>query len=88
MEPHILRCFVGTVSMPVCCYIWDQGLMLGSFDKMIPNFAITIMLLLRDQLLASPTTQQLERTIAAQQHNYGAENPSSSRNNIYEQSTD
>ena len=46
-------------------YIWDQGLMLGSFDKMIPNFAITIMLLLRDQLLASPTTQQLERTIAA-----------------------
>ena len=65
MEPHIMRCFVGTVSMPVCCYIWDQGLMLGSFDKMIPNFAITIMLLLRDQLLASPSTQQLERTIAA-----------------------
>ena len=59
-----MRCFVGTVSMPVCCYVWDQGLMLGSFDKMIPNFAITILLLLRDQLLASPSTQQLERTIA------------------------
>ena len=65
LEPHILRCFVGTVSMPVCCYIWDQALMLGSFDKMIPNFAITIMILLRDQLLSSPTTQQLERTIAS-----------------------
>ena len=38
--------------------------MLGSFDKMIPNFAITILLLLRDQLLESPSTQQLERTIA------------------------
>jgi hypothetical protein len=64
LEPHILRCFVGTVSIPVCCYIWDQALMLGSFDKMIPNFAITIMILLREQLLASPTTQQLERTIS------------------------
>ena len=59
----VLRMFVGTLSMPVCCYVWDQGLLLGSFEKVIPNFAVTLMVVLRENLLASPTPAQLQRTI-------------------------
>jgi hypothetical protein len=64
LKDAVLRLFVGTLSLPVCCYVWDQALILGSFEKIVPSFAITLLLILRDQLLASPTPEQLQRTIS------------------------
>ena len=62
----MLRAFVGKVSTEVCNYIWDQCVMLRNFDRLIPNFAVALLISLREALLSSASPQQMLGVLTTQ----------------------
>ena len=66
LEETVLRLFVGTLNIDCCCYVWDQCLMLGSFERMVPNYCVAMLVLLRENIIKADTPSQIMRRISSQ----------------------
>ena len=66
LEDCVLHLFVGHFSIETCCFVWDQCLMLGSFERLVPNFAIAMLILLREHLLKATTPEQIQRVLVTE----------------------
>ena len=66
LQDAIIRLFVGTLNIDSCCYVWDQCLMLGSFERMVPNFCVAVLILLRENILKADTATQVKRRFTSQ----------------------
>jgi hypothetical protein len=66
LHHSILHLFVGVLNIDATCYVWDQCLMLGSFERLVPNFAIAMLILMREELMKANTPQQIQRVLDSQ----------------------
>eukprot|EP00949_MAST-11_sp_MAST-11-sp1_P005054 g5054.t1 len=66
LEQPVMRLFVGTLSLECCCYVWDQCLMVGSFERLVPNYAVAMLIAQRELLLAAKSPQELAKIVESQ----------------------
>ena len=65
VTPYVEQLFVGTASLEVCLFIWDQCLMVG-FNRLMPEICTAFLVLLKDEILLCQSLAGLESTIQNQ----------------------